>query len=140
MISNYYQFYMEEMKNEGGKYSHINFIPPKSVRKAAALGLKLRREASPNNKGGLSVKQAKEAGVGSGVQRAVNLKNGDQMSPETIKRMYSFFSRHSVFVKNHSKNPPNRSYISHLIWGGDPGFRWCKKIYKMMKRADEKEN
>jgi hypothetical protein len=140
MISKYYQFYMEEMKNMGGKYAHIDFVPPMSVRKKAALGLKLRREASDSNKGGLSVKQAKEAGVGSGVQRAVNLKNGDKMSPKTIKRMYSFFSRHSVFVKNHSKNPPNRSYISHLIWGGDPGYTWCKKIYNMMKRADEKEN
>ncbi len=139
MTSSYYHFYMES-KSAQGKYGHIDFTPPKSVRRMAELGLKLRREASPSNKGGLSVKQAKEAGVGSGVQRAVNLKNGDRMSPETIKRMYSFFSRHSVFVKNHIKNPPNRSYISHLIWGGDPGYKWCKKIYKMMKRADEKEN
>ena len=138
MIKNYYQFYMEE--KEMGKYGHINFIPPKGVRKTAALGLKLRREASPSNKGGLSVKQAAEAGVGSGVQRAVNLKNGDKISPETIKRMYSFFSRHSVFVKNHIKNPPNKSYISWLLWSGDPGYKWCKKIYKMMKRANEKEN
>jgi len=139
MTSSYYHFYMEE-KNMKGRYGHIDFVPPMSVRKVAELGLKLRREASISNKGGLNAKQAKEAGVGSGVQRAVNLKNGDQMSPETIKRMYSFFSRHSVFVKNHSKNPPNRSYISWCIWGGNPGYTWCKKIYKMMKRADEKEN
>jgi hypothetical protein len=139
MVNSYFNLYFEKIK-EGGKYAHINFVPPKAVRKAAALGLKLRREATPSNKGGLSVQQAAEEGVGSGVQRAVNLKNGDKMSPETIKRMYSFFSRHSVFVKNHSKNPPNRSYISWTIWGGNPGYKWCKKIYKMMKKADEKEN
>jgi hypothetical protein len=139
MVKKYYKLYFEKIQENGGKYAHINFVPPMSVRKMAALGLKLRREASPSNKGGLSVQQAKDAGVGSGVQRAVNLKNGDKMSPETIKRMYSFFSRHSVFKDNHKKNPPNRSYISHLIWGGDPGFKWCKKIYKMMKREDEKE-
>lgn len=139
MVNSYFNLYFEKIK-EGGKYAHINFVPPKAVRKAASLGLKLRREATPSNKGGLSVQQASEEGVGSGVQRAVNLKNGDTMSPETIKRMYSFFSRHSVFVKNHSKNPPNRPYISHLLWGGTPGYRWCKKIYKMMKKADEKEN
>jgi hypothetical protein len=139
MVNSYFNLYFEKIK-EGGKYAHINFVSPKAVRKAAALGLKLRREATPSNKGGLSVQQAAEEGVGSGVQRAVNLKNGDTMSPETIKRMYSFFSRHSVFVKNHSKNPPNRSYISWMIWGGNPGYKWCKKIYKMMKKADEKEN
>lgn len=138
MVKNYFKLYFEKAQ-EGGRYAHINFIPPMAVRRAATLGLKLRREASPSNKGGLSVQQAADAGVGSGVQRAVNLKNGDEMSPETIKRMYSFFRRHSVFIPNHKKNPPNRSYISWLIWGGDPGFRWCKKIYKMMKRADEKE-
>ena len=121
------------------RYEHIDFIPPSGVRAAAELGLKLRREAKPSNKGGLSAQQAAEAGVGSGVQRAINLKNGDKISPETIKRMYSFFSRHSVFKNKHSKNPPNKSYISWMLWAGDPGFRWCKKIYKMMKRADEKE-
>ena len=137
MLEKYF-YYIEKAKN--GKYAHIDFVPPKGVQMAAEMGLKFRREASVSNKGGLSSQQAAEAGVGSGVQRAVNLKNGDSLSPETIKRMYSFFSRHSVFKNKHSKNPPNKSYISFLLWGGDPGFIWCKKIYKMMKRADEKEN
>lgn len=130
-----YQYYIESIN----RYEHIDFIPPSAVKEAAAIGLKLRKEASVSNKGGLSVQQAADANVGSGVQRAVNLKNGNKISPETIKRMYSFFSRHSAFIPNHKKNPPNRSYISFLLWGGNPGFRWCKKIYKMMKRADEKE-
>lgn len=131
-----YHYYLEKTIN---RYDHIDFVPPKGVREAAELGLKLRREASPSNKGGLNAKEAAEEGVGSGVQRAINLKNGDKISPETIKRMYSFFSRHSVFKNKHKSDPKGKARQSFLLWGGDPGFKWCKKIYKMMKRADEKE-
>ena len=121
------------------KYSHINFKPPSGVAKAAELGLRYRKEASPSNKGGLDVRQAKKMGIGSGVQRAVNLKNRDTMSPETVRRMKAFFDRHSAFVKNHDKQNPNRSYISWLIWGGDPGYSWAKKVVNQMNAADKKE-
>ncbi len=78
------------------KYSHIDFKPPKGVAKAAERGLELRKQASKSNKGGLSTSQAKKENVGSGVQRAVNLKNQDNISPKTIKRMHNFFNRHGV--------------------------------------------
>ena len=82
------------LEKTASKYSHIDFKPPQGVADAAARGLDLRSKASPSNKGGLSTSQAKEEGVGSGVQRAVNLKNGDNLSPETVRRMNSFFHRH----------------------------------------------
>ena len=65
------------------KYSHINFKPTKSIAAAAARGLEYRKKAG--GKGGLSGKQAKKHGIGSGVQRAVNLKNRDTMSPGTVR-------------------------------------------------------
>jgi len=120
------------------KYSHINFTPPEGVANAAERGLELRKNASKSNKGGLSASQAKKEGVGSGVQRAVNLKNRDNISPDTVKRMNSFFSRH---VKNKAIDAgktasTDKGYQAWLLWGGDPGASWARKIVKQMNSAD----
>lgn len=119
------------------KYENIDFVPPKSVANAAAKGLEYRQKAG--DKGGLSVQQAKKEGIGSGVQRAVNLKNRDKMSPETVKRMKAFFDRHQ---KNKSISPgkkpwEDRGYVAWLLWGGDPGYAWAKKIVEKMEKADQ---
>lgn len=118
------------------KYKHIDFVPPKSVAKQAEKGLEYRQRAG--DKGGLSVQQAEKEGVGSGVQRAVNLKNRDEMDPSTVKRMKAFFDRHK---KNKAvakgKEPwEDKGYVAWLLWGGDPGYTWAKKIVEKMEKAD----
>jgi len=122
------------------RYKHISFIPPISVAKEAEKGLKFRELAG--GKGGLSVSQAKKEGIGSGVQRAVNLKNRDKLSPETIKRMKAFFNRHekNKVIDPKFKSTPwkDRGYVAWLLWGGDSGYAWSKKIIKQMESADEK--
>ena len=115
------------------KYDHINFVPPKGVRDEAKRGLKLRRE---HGRGGLSTSQASAHGIGSGVQRAATLASGGRVSPSTIKRMRSFFARHSAY-KEHHKDRTSAAYISWLLWGGDAGERWANKVYAQMERADE---
>ena len=95
-----------------------SFKVPQSVRNNAARGLELRRE---HKRGGLDSKQAKAAGVGSGVQRASDLKSGS-VSYQTVKRMKSFFARHSAF-KEHHKDKSSKAYISWMLWGGDAGRR-----------------
>lgn len=121
------------------KYKHIDFVPPKEVASAAIKGLEYRQKAG--GKGGLSAQQAAKEGIGSGVQRAVNLKNRDKISPYTIKRMFSFFSRHeknkSIDPKHKDEPWKDRGYVSWLIWGGDPGFTWVKKVKKQMDTADK---
>lgn len=125
-----------------GKYEHIDFKPPKAVAEAAAKGLEYRKKANPSDKGGLTPAEAAKEGIGSGVQRAVNLKNRDNLSPETIKQMNRFFSRHE---KNKSiapefKDEPwkDKGYVSWLLWGGDPGKTWVEKVLGQMEKADEK--
>jgi len=118
---------------KSAKYAHIDFVPPQSVRDSAKRGLELRRE---HGRGGLSTAQAGKLKIGSGVQRATNLMNGNKMSPSTVKRMHSFFSRHSAYKKHHDdKTSP--AYISWMLWGGDAGQRWANKIVEQMKRADD---
>ena len=124
------------------KYSHIDFKPPKSVADAAEKGLEYREKASPSNKGGLTPAEASKQGIGSGVQRAVNLKNRDNISPDVIRQMVAFFSRHE---KNKSIAPENKStpwndkgHVAWLIWGGDPGKAWAEKVRNQMDAADKK--
>ena len=118
------------------KYKDEWFIPPQGVRNRAEKGLKDRKRYG---RGGLSNKQASEQGIGSGVQRAVNLKNGNKVSPQTIKRMKSFFARHEK-NKNSTKpdGTPGAGKIAWDLWGGDAGKRWAESVDKKMKRADEK--
>ena len=81
------------------KYEHIDFKPPQSVADAAEKGLEYRAKASPSNKGGLTPAEAAKQGIGSGVQRAVNLKNRDNIAPDTIKQMAAFFSRINTEIR-----------------------------------------
>jgi hypothetical protein len=122
------------------KYDHIDFKPPESVANAAKKGLEYRKKAKPSNKGGLTPSEAAKEGIGSGVQRAVNLKNRDNVSPEVIRQMNAFFSRHekNKSVAPEFKNEPwnDKGYVSWLLWGGDPGQTWAAKILKQMKAAD----
>lgn len=114
-------------KKESGKYSHINFVPPASVAKAARRGLDLRDKF---NRGGTAV----------GIARARDLANRKAMSPSTIKRMVSFFARHAGNKKpGWSKaSDPTNGYIAHMLWGGDPGRSWANKVRRQMDSADNK--
>ncbi len=125
------------------KYEHIDFTPPKGVADAAAKGLELRQKASPSNRGGLTPSEASKQGIGSGVQRAVNLKNRDTVSPKVIKQMRGFLSRSekSSTISPENKGTPwnDKGYVAWLLWGGDPAKAWVAKVIKQMEAADEKE-
>lgn len=104
------------------------YKPPESVAREAARGLELRRE---HGRGGLSAKQASEHGIGSGVQRAVNLKNRDELSLNTVKRMKNFFNRHRTYKeRGYHRDRTSASYISWLLWGGDAGDKWAQRVVK----------
>jgi hypothetical protein len=118
-------------------FKDSDFEPSQKIRDNASKGLEYRKEAPKSRKGGLTASQASKYGIGSGVQRAVTLINDKYISPKTIKRMYSFFSRHSVYKDNHDHKNPNRSYISWLIWGGDEAYTWSSRLVKKMKKMEE---
>ena len=117
-----------------------SYSPPEKVRSEAKKGLEARRNASKSNRGGLSVQQAHDEGIGSGVQRAVNLMNGDNISLSTIKRMHSFFSRHQGnYDKAKAKNlkpEESKAIQAWLLWGGDAGARWAKEILAKEEKND----
>jgi hypothetical protein len=120
------------------KYEGIDFRPPQSVADAAARGLELRKK---HKRGGLSPQEAGKAGIGSGVTRATSLKNRQQLSPETIGRMVSYFARHEVDLRSEAarrNTEPTAGEIAWLLWGGNPGRSWAESVKRQMERAEEK--
>lgn len=110
------------------------FTPPDGVRSAANRGLELRAKWK---RGGLSNSQASDQGIGSGVQRAVNLKNGDAISLETVKRMHAFFSRHAKNYrpdKKESDGGPTAGTIAWYLWGGNAGKAWADGIANRVRK------
>ncbi len=111
------------------KYDHIDFSPPSGVREEAAKGLAWRSEY---NRGGTAV----------GVARARDLSNGTNISPDTAKRMASYFARHEVDKQGEGWSPgedgfPSAGRIAWALWGGDPGQAWASKLTKQIEAADE---
>lgn len=117
-----------EFKAIPQKYEHINYKPVDDVADEARIGLEWRKKYG---RGGTEV----------GVARATQLKNKRTVSPDTIKRMVSYFARHAGEGDNKENNgEPSAGAIAWKLWGGDPGERWSNKINEQMNSADEKEN
>ena len=64
------------------------------------------------------------------------------MSLSTVKRMFSFFSRHEVDKKGKGffDGPefPSNGRIMWDAWGGDAGFAWSRAIVEREKNKTEK--
>jgi len=108
------------------------YKPTSGMQSAARRAIKLKEQG-----------KAKGAGTAVGWTRAGQLARGETLSLSTVKRMYSFFSRHEVDKKgkdwDNAENPSNGK-IMWLAWGGDAGFSWSRKIVereKNMKKSLE---
>ena len=115
--------------NAPKKYEGIDFTPPQGVRDAAIRALKKRAEQPPSKRGMTAV----------GIARARDLSNGVSLSPETIKRMVAYFTRHEVDKQGSTWEEYGKGRQAWDGWGGDAGFTWSKKILAQMERADAKE-
>jgi hypothetical protein len=96
------------------------YSPPAGARSAARRAIKFKEDG-----------KATGAGTAVGWTRARQLANGETLSLSTVKRMYSYFSRHEVDKKGkdwgNQANPSN-GYIMWLAWGGDAGYSWSRRI------------
>lgn len=110
----------------------IDLKPTEGMKKAAQRGLDLRDEY---NRGGTDV----------GIARARDIVNDKNLSASTVKRMYSFFSRHEGNKKakgfrRGEEGYPSNGLIAWLLWGGDPGFSWSKRKRDELERAEKNES
>ncbi len=121
---------MEHQRKIPTRYSHIDFKPTQQMADNAKQALAWRREF---NRGGEPT----------GVSRARDISNMRNLSPQTVKRMFSFFSRHEVDKQAEGFNRGERGFpsagrIAWDLWGGDAGFAWARKRWGQMQSADTK--
>ena len=111
--------------------SDLNLVPTDTMASNAKRGLEMRKEF---NRGGTQV----------GVTRANQLVNKDNLSPDTVLRMYSFFSRHEVDKQGRGFNSgtdgyPSAGKIAWQLWGGDAGFSWSTTKRNAIMKEREKD-
>ena len=117
-----------ELLNIPDKYSHIDFTPPQGARDAAERALEVRADKPESQRGMTPV----------GIARARDLKAGKQLSPETVKRMLAYFTRHEVDKQGSTWDDQGKGWQAWHGWGGDAGYAWARKVVKQMDTADNK--
>ena len=108
----------------------IDTRPTEAMANAARRGLEMRREFG---RGGTAV----------GVARANQLVRRENLSPSTVRRMHSFFSRHEVDkraegFREGEDGYPSAGKIANLLWGGDSGQAWAKRKVEQLNRERDK--
>ena len=104
----------------------MSYKPTDGMVTAAKRALEWRREYG---RGGTDV----------GVARARNIVNGDNLSEETVKRMFSFFSRHENNKAEHyaakeNDGGPTAWRIAWDLWGGNAGFSFSRNIVEKLEK------
>jgi hypothetical protein len=118
----------DNLKEEFKDLKDIDTKPTKGMMEEAEKGLEWRKEYG---RGGTEI----------GVARARNIKNGDNLSFDTIKRMNSFFARHEKSSKGGEGFEPGQDgfpsagRIAWALWGGDAGQVWAKKKVKEIENV-----
>ena len=102
----------------------IDLTPTEEMAANAKRGLELRRK---HGRGGTAV----------GVARARDISNRKTLSPETVRRMHAFFSRHE---KNKAGGEDDAGYIAWLLWGGDSGQSWAKRKVEQMDKSENQRS
>ncbi len=110
--------------------SDINTTPTDGMVTEAKKGIEWRKEF---NRGGTRI----------GATRASQIVARERLSPSTVKRMFSFFSRHEVDKEAQGFRPgedgyPSNGRIAWALWGGDAGFSWSRKVAAQIDRERDK--
>ena len=109
----------------------VDLKPTEEMAEEAKRGLEWRAEY---DRGGTEV----------GVARARDISNRTNLSPDTVRRMVSYFARHEVDKEGEGFSPgedgyPSAGRIAWALWGGDPGKSWAnRKSEELAREEDEK--
>ncbi len=96
-------------------------IPPKEVQAAARKALEVRAELPPSRKAGTPV----------GIARANQLANGENISEDTLLRMWSYLRRTDEEYKRakaQGKDITNsKQILATYLWGGPAALAWVRR-------------
>lgn len=122
-------YYKKKKKRDRRAIDDVDTKPTTSMAEEAQRGLDWRREYG---RGGTAV----------GIARARDIARRANLSPSTVKRMFSYFARHEVDKKGKGWSPGGEAYpsngrIAWALWGGDPGQAWARKKVAQLERESE---
>jgi phage gp29-like protein len=103
--------------------NEIDLRPTEDMAKAAQDALEIRRQKPASQRGMTAV----------GIARARDIANRSQLSPDTVKRMVSFFARHEVDKKGSTWDEKGKGWQAWNGWGGDPGREWANAKLKQLE-------
>ena len=114
--------------SELARFAAIDLTPTDAMAEEARRGLEWRQK---HNRGGTAV----------GVARARDISNKKSLSPDTVRRMVSYFARHEVDKKGEGFSPgedgfPSAGRIAWALWGGDAGASWARAKSAQMDREE----
>jgi predicted SPOUT superfamily RNA methylase MTH1 len=98
--------------------SHSDY--PEAVKNNAKRGIELNE------------KNGNKCATQVGKIRATQLRDGERVTVDTIKRMYQYLSRAKEDYEQ--ATPQDCGYISYLLWGGLAGLRWSEAKLKELEK------
>ena len=95
------------------------YKPNKSMIDAAQRAINWNAAQSPSGKWGTPT----------GRRRATQIANNENLSLETVERMFSFLSRHESNYKRYvGAEVKGKGYYAYLGWGGPSALGWARNI------------
>ena len=81
-----------------------------------------------------------DCGTRTGLERANQLENREELSADTVGRMVSFFARHDGNQEvddDVDSKWEDCGYVAWQLWGGDPGRDWANRKQEEIEDAEE---
>lgn len=116
------------------KYEGINFEPPEHVKAALRKGLRLHEEGKSGD--GLQPET---------VSWARRLSQGEEASPDKVKKAVGWFARHEEASKTPGWDKAGEEtpgYVAWLLWGDNgngKGRAWWERVRNKMQQEDTKD-
>ena len=94
----------------------------------AARGIKIRESKPASQQGGTII----------GLGRARDIIARRPMSEDTVRRVKAYFDRHEIDKQGSTWNEQGKGYQAWLLWGGDAGYAWAKRIVASLNKQDDR--
>jgi phage gp29-like protein len=105
------------------RLDEIDLRPTAEMAANAQEALDIRRTKPSSERGMTAV----------GIARARDIANRTTLTPDTVKRMVSFFARHEVDKSGETWPAKGKGWQAWHGWGGDAGYRWAKSKMKLIE-------
>lgn len=112
-------------------------LDPLEAARMEEIDLRPTTEMAANAQEALDIRRTKPASARGmtavGIARARDIANRTVLSPDTVKRMVSFFARHEVDKSGETWPAKGKGWQAWNGWGGDAGYRWAKSKLKLIE-------